>query len=104
MHRFMPPLPASLRKPPRSTDQSLNGSLRDLIRDAAFSIAVKAAYQETCAITGFKIINSGGRAEVQAAHIRPVADRGPDSLRNGIALCGTMHWMFDRGLISIDDD
>src|SRR4051812_7039390 len=30
MHRFMPPLLASLRKPPRSTDQSLNGSLHDL--------------------------------------------------------------------------
>jgi putative restriction endonuclease len=73
-------------------------------RDAAFAIAVKSAYRETCAITGLKIINGGGRAEVQAAHIRPVADRGPDSLRNGIALCGTMHWMFDRGLISIDDD
>jgi len=25
-------------------------------------------------------------------------------VRNGIALCGTMHWMFDRGLISVDDD
>jgi putative restriction endonuclease len=73
-------------------------------RDAAFAIAVKTAYRETCAITGLKIINGGGRAEVQAAHIRPVADRGPDSLRNGIALCSTIHWMFDRGLISIDDD
>jgi putative restriction endonuclease len=46
----------------------------------------------------------GGRAEVQAAHIRPVADRGPDSIRNGIALSSTIHWMFDRGLISLDDD
>jgi putative restriction endonuclease len=73
-------------------------------RDAAFAVAVKAAYQDTCAITGLKIINGGGHAEVQAAHIRPVADLGPDSVRNGIALCGTMHWMFDRGLISIDDD
>jgi putative restriction endonuclease len=73
-------------------------------RDAAFAIAVKSAYRETCAITGLKIINGGGRAEVQAAHIRPVADRGPDSIRNGIALCSTIHWMFDRGLISIEDD
>ena len=73
-------------------------------RDAAFAVAVKTAYQDTCAITGFKIINGVGRLEVQAAHIRPVANRGPDSVRNGIALCGTMHWMFDRGLISVDDD
>jgi putative restriction endonuclease len=73
-------------------------------RDAAFSSAVKAAYGNTCAITGLKIINGGGRSEVQAAHIRPVHDSGPDSVRNGVALCGTVHWMFDRGLLSLDDD
>jgi putative restriction endonuclease len=73
-------------------------------RDAAFSEAVKSAYQNTCALTGLKIINGGGRSEVQAAHIRPVAASGPDSVRNGVALCGTVHWMFDRGLVSLDDD
>jgi putative restriction endonuclease len=73
-------------------------------RDAAFSGAIKAAYEDTCGFTGMRIINGGGRSEVQAAHIRPVASSGPDSLRNGIALCGTVHWMFDRGLISIADD
>jgi putative restriction endonuclease len=65
---------------------------------------VKTAYENTCAVTGLKIINGGGRSEVQAAHIRPVSDLGPDSVRNGLALCGTVHWMFDRGLISLDDD
>jgi len=73
-------------------------------RDRAFSAAIKTAYRDTCAVTGLKLINGGGRSEVQAAHIRPVADRGPDSVRNGIALSGTVHWMFDRGLISVDDD
>jgi putative restriction endonuclease len=73
-------------------------------REAAFAGSVKAAYDDTCAFTGLKIINGGGRSEVQAAHVRPVAAAGPDSLRNGIALCGTFHWMFDRGLISVADD
>jgi putative restriction endonuclease len=73
-------------------------------RDAAFAAAVKAAYADTCAMTGLKIVNGGGRTEVQAAHIRPVAHRGPDSVRNGLALSGTIHWIFDRGLISIDED
>lgn len=72
--------------------------------DRAFSVAIKAAYHDTCALTGLKLINGGGRSEVQAAHIRPVADRGPDGVRNGLALSGTVHWMFDRGLISVDDD
>jgi len=73
-------------------------------REAAFATRVKEAYDNTCAMTGLKIINGGGRPEVQAAHIRPVAHRGPDSVRNGLALSGTVHWMFDRGLISVDDD
>jgi putative restriction endonuclease len=73
-------------------------------RDAAFAAQVKSAYENTCAMTGLKIINGGGRPEVQAAHIRPVAHNGVDSVRNGLALSGTIHWMFDRGLVSIDDD
>jgi len=73
-------------------------------RDAVFSSVVKTAYGNTCAMTGLKIINGGGRSEVQAAHIRPVSHSGTDSVRNGVALCGTVHWMFDRGLLSLDDD
>ncbi|RED49038.1 HNH endonuclease [Aestuariispira insulae] len=77
---------------------------RRRFRDHAFARQVKQAYGNQCGITGWKIINGGGRPEVQAAHIRPVADKGPDSIRNGIALSGTVHWMFDRGLISLEDD
>lgn len=73
-------------------------------RDEAFRRQVRLAYDNRCAISGLKLINGGGQPEVQAAHIKPVANEGPDSVRNGIALSGTLHWMFDRGLISIDDD
>jgi len=73
-------------------------------REAAFAGAVMTAYSDTCAMTGLKIVNGGGRTEAQAAHIRPVASGGTDSVRNGVALSGTLHWIFDRGLISIDDD
>lgn len=72
-------------------------------RDVAFTVSVKGAYQDKCAMTGLKIINGGGRAEVQAAHIQPVSQNGPDSIRNGVALSGTVHWMFDRGLVSVPD-
>jgi putative restriction endonuclease len=72
-------------------------------RDRAFKYAVRAAYDNRCALTGLRLINGGGRPEVEAAHIKPVADHGPDTVRNGLALSGTAHWMFDRGLISIGD-
>jgi putative restriction endonuclease len=73
-------------------------------RDVAFRRSVRAAYDNRCAVTGLRLINGGGRPEVQAAHIRAVEDKGPDSVRNGLALSGTIHWMFDRGLLSVADD
>jgi putative restriction endonuclease len=73
-------------------------------RDYLFRRAVLAAYDSRCAVTGWKLINGGGRAEAEAAHIRPVEMGGPDSVQNGIALSGTLHWMFDRGLIGFSDD
>lgn len=75
-----------------------------IVRDRVFRRIVLRAYDERCAITGLKLINGGGRAEVEAAHIRPVEANGPDVVSNGIALSGTAHWMFDRGLISLADD
>lgn len=75
-----------------------------IVRDRVFRRLVLRAYDERCAITGLKLINGGGRAEVQAAHIRPVEANGPDTINNGLALSGTAHWMFDRGLISLSDD
>lgn len=74
------------------------------IRDANFRLEVCRAYDDRCAVTGLRIINGGGRAEVQAAHIKPVAAGGPDVVQNGIALSATVHWLFDRHLISIGED
>jgi|CXWL01.1.fsa_nt_gi putative restriction endonuclease len=75
-------------------------------REAAFASRVKRAYDATCAFTGLNMRNGGGRSEVEAAHIRPVGDghSGPDSVRNGLALSRTVHWMFDRGILSVDSD
>jgi putative restriction endonuclease len=75
-----------------------------VVRDRLFRRLVIKAYGERCAITGLKLINGGGRAEVDAAHIWPVERNGPDVVTNGLALSGTAHWMFDRGLISLSDD
>lgn len=74
------------------------------IRDRIFRTRVLKAYDRRCAFTGFQFINGGGRAEVEAAHIKSVEAKGPDVVQNGLALSGTVHWMFDRGLLSIADD
>ena len=74
------------------------------VRDRNFRRVVLRAYGDRCAISGLRLINGGGRAEVEAAHIRPVEENGPDSVRNGIALSRTAHWMFDRGLVGLSRD
>jgi len=73
-------------------------------RDVAFRRKVREAYDYRCAMSGLRLRNGGGRPEVNAAHIRPVEKQGSDAVRNGLALSGTLHWMFDRGLLSVADD
>lgn len=74
------------------------------IREASFRRKVCDAYDSRCAITGLRIVNGGGKSEAQAAHIWSVAEGGPDVVQNGIALSATVHWLFDRHLISLTED
>ena len=74
------------------------------VRSAAFRGHVLDAYDNRCAVTGLRMVNGGGKAEAQAAHIWSVADGGPDLVQNGIALSATAHWLFDRHLISLDNE
>lgn len=73
-------------------------------REVAFTKIVKEEYNMTCAMTGISILNDSGNSEIEAAHIKPVKFKGPDSVRNGLALCRTFHWMLDYGLISVADN
>lgn len=59
-------------------------------RERSFMHNVRAAYANRCAITGLRLINGGGRPEVQAAHIQPrrikragLRAKWLGSLRNG---------------------
>jgi putative restriction endonuclease len=73
-------------------------------RDRAFRNNICNIYDSTCAMTGIRIEAPGSKFEVEAAHILPVEKNGPDTVRNGLALTRTLHWMFDRGLVSLEDD
>ena len=76
----------------------------DCIRERNFQRTVLRAYGKRCAITGLQLINGCGRAEASAARIRSSDQGGPDATNNGIALSGTARWMFERGLVSLEDD
>jgi putative restriction endonuclease len=49
-----------------------------VVRDRVFRRKVLDAYGSTCAFTGLKFVNGGGRVEAEAAHIIPVEENGPD--------------------------
>lgn len=75
-----------------------------VVRDARFRRQVMTAYEFRCAISGLEIgALPLGRATrlLDAAHIRPVADRGPDAITNGIALTPTIHRLFDEGFVTV---
>ena len=74
------------------------------VRDASFRKIVCEAYEDRCAITRLRLFDLNGRSEVQAAHIQPIEQNGPDVIQNGLALSATAHWMFDRYLITIDPE
>ncbi|TKT70875.1 HNH endonuclease [Afipia massiliensis] len=75
-----------------------------IIRDASFRGKVYDAYDNRCAVTRLRILDAKGNSEVHAAHIWAVADGGPDVVQNGLALSATVHWLFDRHLISLTDN
>lgn len=62
------------------------------------------SYDETCAVCGLNIVTLSGISVIDLAHILPYHEFKNDDVRNGLALCKTHHWLFDKGLISIDGD
>ena len=82
-------------------DYGISGELQPL-RSAAFRRVVLTAYDETCSVCGMKIVTSSGISIIDAAHILPFSHFQNDDIRNGMALCKTHHWLFDKGLMSVD--
>jgi len=75
-----------------------------VVRDARFRRQVMSAYQFKCAVTGLTVGSlPEGRATrlLDAAHIRPVGDQGPDSVTNGLSMTPTVHRLFDEGLVTL---
>lgn len=76
-----------------------------LKRSADFRREVIAAYDERCAISGFglgRIPVSKAKGLLDAAHIRPVGNDGPDDVSNGLPLTPTLHRLFDAGLFTLE--
>ena len=73
-------------------------------RDPAFARRVLEAYKQRCAICEFAIRLEDRPVALEAAHIKWHKARGPDEVRNGLALCTLHHRLFDRGAFTLSTD
>lgn len=69
------------------------------IGQGAFRLSVIDAYNKRCAITGEKTL-----PVLEAAHIKPFAESGPNQTTNGLLLRSDMHKLFDNGYITVTPD
>lgn len=88
--------------PQEETESNLESIKREK-RESAFKQGIYEIY-ECCAVCGFRIEAPDGSHNLEAAHIRPKSQGGPDVLQNGIALCTRHHWAFDSGWFYITTD
>lgn len=65
----------------------------------AFRVLVTDAYNRRCSITGERTL-----PVLDAAHIKPYAESGPNFISNGLLLRSDMHKLFDTGYITITSD
>ncbi len=72
---------------------------RGRLGQGAFRILVTDAYHRRCAVTGERTL-----PVLEAAHIKPFSESGPNLVRNGILLRSDIHKLFDVGYVTIASD
>lgn len=74
------------------------------VRSYVFKQEVPRIYNNTCCISGMKVIPLGNYSMIDACHIVPFSETHDDTIINGLALCPNLHRAFDRHLLSIDEN
>lgn len=74
-----------------------------LFNAVSFRDFIMVGYDNLCAITG-TVIKYESYMNLEAAHIKPKSHGGLFLPNNGIALCRDLHWAFDKGFFTLDDD
>jgi putative restriction endonuclease len=83
-------------------DESLYGALRVVeprLGQGCFRVSVLDAYGRACAVT-----EEHSLPALDAAHIRPFSDSGPNDVRNGLLLRADLHRLLDQGYITVTPD
>jgi hypothetical protein len=75
----------------------------NLFNSVSFRDFVLLGYQNKCAITS-EAIYYDKLINLEAAHIKPKSHSGSFLPCNGIAMSRDIHWAFDKGMFTINDD
>lgn len=89
------------------TEHLISGNVREIakylvttrLRQGSFRTLVTSAYHKRCAISGEKVLPI-----LQAAHIKPYAETGPNRVNNGLLLRSDFHILFDKGYVTVTPD
>lgn len=90
----------------RITDRAGTSGINDvaaLFTAESFRDFTMTGYGNLCAITG-TVIRYNSFMNLEAAHIRPKSHGGLFLPNNGIALGRDLHWAFDKGFFTLDED
>ncbi|MDR3561994.1 MAG: HNH endonuclease [Negativicutes bacterium] len=74
------------------------------LRSELFQHDVRLAYERLCAVCKQGWATPSLLPEVEAAHIIPRRPNGSNDPRNGLALCRSHHWAFDKYLWTLKPD
>ncbi len=78
-------------------------NMASLFNAVSFRDFIMVGYDNLCAITG-TVIKYESYMNLEAAHIKPKSHGGLFLPNNGMALCRDLHWAFDKGFFTLDDD
>lgn len=78
-------------------------NMASLFNAVSFRDFIMVGYDNLCAITN-TVIKYESYMNLEAAHIKPKSHGGLFLPNNGIALCRDLHWAFDKGFFTLDND
>lgn len=84
--------------------EKVTSSITKVKRDPTFAKRILQLYDYRCAFCGLKIYLNHSPVSLEAAHIKWKARGGDCHETNGLSLCPTHHFTFDRGLWTINPD
>ncbi|MFG1501101.1 phosphorothioated DNA-binding restriction endonuclease [Halobacteriovorax sp. XZX-3] len=87
------------------TQETITTTVTKVKRDPKFPKLILSLYGNQCACCGLKINFKNNTAlSMEAAHIKWKARGGDCNEHNGLALCPTHHYTFDRGIWTLNSD